>query len=144
MPSPDILASISSIVAGFGIAVLLFRVQREMQMAKEGEKVWIPGSDRMLIAAVALSLFFVLLPIISVHFSSEVSSRIPVACCAASLVLMTGYPLSILAHYRLIFSQNASGERSETEPAESTIIILTVLTAIIIGIVIIRVGQITL
>jgi len=55
------LMTVASIVAGFGVAVLVFRIQREA-----GLKVhWLPWADRLLIAATSVALGVVILPIIS-------------------------------------------------------------------------------
>lgn len=43
MVSEDTLVTVSSIVASFGSAVIVFRVQREMSM----ETKWVPWADRI-------------------------------------------------------------------------------------------------
>jgi hypothetical protein len=157
MPAQDVLASISSIVAGFGTAVLLFRIQRELYMDEKKQPQWVPGSDWMLIVAIGLSLLFVLLPITAINFSSTIGSRIPVASCAASLILMAGYPFAILAHYRLILYSNIengtpsigpeedqNNGRVRTEPAEAKVILVTGIVSVFVGVIILVFGQITL
>jgi hypothetical protein len=144
MFQPDVLVSISSIVAGFATAVLLLRIQREVQMAEKGKRSWIPGSDWLLIATIFASLFLVLLPVVAIKFSTDIGNRIPTAVCAGTLVVMGLYPFSILAHYRLIFGRNRSGERERTEPAEKLIVGIIATIALVVGILVLANGQITI
>ena len=50
MPNEETLATLSSIIAGFGAALLSFRFEREVTAQGEGEPSWIP-----LIAAILMS-----------------------------------------------------------------------------------------
>ena len=40
--SDSIAADIAAIIAGFGSAMLFFRIERELRMSEEGEVTWIP------------------------------------------------------------------------------------------------------
>jgi hypothetical protein len=42
MADPGTLSTIASIISAFGAAMLFFRIQRELQMRKSGERVWLP------------------------------------------------------------------------------------------------------
>ena len=46
----------ASTIAIFGSAMLVFRVQREMEMAGKGERNWIPWADWLLLGATITSL----------------------------------------------------------------------------------------
>lgn len=131
-------AGVAAIIAGFGSAVLVFRIQRESDMYKLGERTWIPWADRLLIASVVIALVFVLLPLIV--SPATASTRVPLfsrALLAASIILLAGYVFSILAHYRLIFGGEREGPRINPEPAEEAIVNLAIASASIVSITII-------
>ena len=45
------LANVASVIGAFGAAMLFFRIQRELQMRKAGERVWLPLADWLIFAA---------------------------------------------------------------------------------------------
>jgi hypothetical protein len=63
MADASSLATTASIIAAFGIAMLFFRIQRELGMAERGEINWIPWADWLLVGATAVSLLLVILPL---------------------------------------------------------------------------------
>src|SRR5436305_6921155 len=114
------LATIASIISGFGVAMLFFRIQRELYMHEKLEPNWIPWADRLLIAATAISLIFVILPLVAVQKPSVLTTRLPWAACSAAAIMVSGYIFGILAHYRLIFGKKrrlADLARDNPEPA---------------------------
>ena len=54
------LLTVASILAGFGCAMLFFRVQRELAMHDRNEIIWLPWADWLLIVATMLSLSVIL------------------------------------------------------------------------------------
>ena len=50
------LATVASIISAFGAAMLFFRIQRELDMKKQGERIWLPVADWLLVAATVVSL----------------------------------------------------------------------------------------
>jgi hypothetical protein len=106
----DTLMTVASIIAGFGVTVLMFRLQRELDISdkhwearrKSQEAVhtptWIPLADWLAISAVLVAL--VVLPL---FVSTGADITAPKAWCAVSVVLLAGYILCIFAHYRFIF-----------------------------------------
>ncbi|HEV7784948.1 MAG TPA: hypothetical protein VGQ28_06395, partial [Thermoanaerobaculia bacterium] len=124
------LGTIASVIAGFGGAMLLFRLQRELQVQKESEPLWIPWADRLLILATLIALLLVLLPLVATTNRPGVMAHLPAAGCTAALILMAGYIPAILAHYRLFFGAGRSGPRGNPEPAERVVVLLTVLIAL--------------
>lgn len=119
---PGTLITVASLVAGFSTSILVFRLQREIEMHSAGEITWLPWADRLILLAAILSLASVLL-IVSGLFPSD---AIKLASCAlaASLILTIGYVLAVLAHYRFILSFGRSGPRKNPEPAERVIVLL--------------------
>lgn len=101
----------ASIIAGFGVTVLMFRLQRELQISdknwesleRERMPTWIPPADYLVISAVLISLLFGVLPLLVTEVDPKQSPRLSVASCAAATVLLAGYIPSILAHYRFIY-----------------------------------------
>jgi len=124
------ITTIASIIAGFGAAMLFFRIQRELQMAENLERIWIPVSDVLLIGATLISLLLTLLPLmVIVPIPGFAPVRLARASCAASILLLAGYVPSILAHYRIILGARRRGPRDNPEPAERTLAALTVSVA---------------
>jgi hypothetical protein len=130
MVDDSILATIASIIAGFGAAMLTFRIQRELQMSGNNEVTWIPWADWLLIFATIFSLLLVIFPIVTVSSRSGILKSLPAAGCSAASIMVAGYIFGILAHYRLIFGRNRSGPRENPEPAEKIIVYLFVLFSI--------------
>lgn len=117
MADSGTLSTVASITSGFGVAMLFFRIQRELQMGKEGEPVWIPMADWLLVCATLVSLLLVILPLVALSAPEGLLLRLPSAACSASSILVAGYILSILAHYRLLFGRKRTGPRSEVNDA---------------------------
>jgi len=132
MADVGILGTIASVIAGFGGAMLLFRLQRELQAQKESEPTWLAWADRLLILATLTALLLVLLPLVATTNRPGVVAHLPAAGCAAALILMAGYIPAILAHYRLFLGAGRSGPRGNPEPAERVIVLLTVLIALVV------------
>lgn len=131
MPDSGTLATVAAITAGFGIAMLFFRIERELSMQRRAERIWVPWVDWLLIAATLCSVALVLLPLILFSDSELLGRRIPTAGCATASVGLGGYVLGILAHYRLLFARGASGPRHNPEPSEKAIVVITTLAALL-------------
>lgn len=127
---PGTIATVASIIAGFGVAMLFFRIQRELDMREQDETIWIPWADRLLIGATLISLILALLPVVAFHklpFFLAISS----AACAGSVVLVAGYVLAILAHYRLFLGRSRTGRRENPEPAERGVVYSSIALALL-------------
>ncbi|WP_155401825.1 hypothetical protein [Chromobacterium violaceum] len=129
-PDTGTLSTIASIIAAFGVAMLFFRIQRELQMQKRGELNWIPWADWLLLFASLLALLFVLLPLVAAHQTSWAYRFMPPSACAASIVLLAGYPIAILAHYQFIFAFGRTLPRVNPEPSEAAVVVSAVVIAI--------------
>jgi hypothetical protein len=125
------LGTIASVIAGFGGAMLLFRLQRELEMQRETEVQWIPWADRLLILATLIALLLVLLPLVATTNRPGLLAHLPAAGCAAALILMAGYILAVLAHYRLFLGAGRRGPRTNPEPAERAVVLATGLVALL-------------
>ena len=118
---PGAISTTASIISGFGVAMLFFRIQRELQMHEKDEPIWIPWADRLLIGATLISLLLALLPLVASRGFSF-AMRIATAACGGSIVLVAGYVLAILAHYRLLWGRGRIGPRHNPEPAERAVV----------------------
>jgi glucan phosphoethanolaminetransferase (alkaline phosphatase superfamily) len=119
------LANVASVTAAFGAAMLFFRIQRELHMNEKKETVWLPLADWLLVAATLICLLGVIVPI---AFNLRVT--IAAACAVASVILVAGYILGIMAHYRILFGQMRKGPRINPEPAERVVVWLTTVVAL--------------
>ena len=129
MADSGTLSTVASIIAGSELPCC-FRIQRELHMGARNETVWIPQADWLLIAATLISIVLVILPLVSLNLRDSPVGKVPYSACAASSVLLAGYVLSILAHYRLLFGRKRSGPRDNPEPAERVLVISTVIIAV--------------
>ena len=128
MPETSDLTTVAGIIAGFGVAMLFFRIQRELEMGKAGERVWIPWADWLIVIATLCSLLLVLLPLLILS-QNNIAKAVSTSACVASVVLLTGYVFAILAHYRLLFSCGRSGPRYNPEPSERILVFLSTIIA---------------
>lgn len=101
-------------------------------MAHEREVIWIPWADRLVVAATMAALTLNVFPSISGFVSEGMATALGMAAGSSAVVLLAGYVLAILAHYRLIFTGNRTGYRENPEPAERWITWVTSLTAVVI------------
>lgn len=136
IPDLSTLSTVASIISGFGVAMLFFRIQRELQMQEKDETIWIPAADWLLISATLMSLLLVIFPIVAVSKDASIAHNIASSACSASSILVAGYIFSILAHYRLLFGRHRTGPRDNPEPAEKTLVRLTIVIAAIVFIVV--------
>lgn len=129
------LATMAGLICAFGITVLGFGIQREIQMHQAGQPMWIPWCDRMLFFATEISILFVLLPLL-IHVRSFLwVGAVARAACAVALTLVVGYIPAVLAHYRLIFTRrDRLDPRTNPEAGERAVIYATVVLAIAAGI----------
>jgi hypothetical protein len=118
MRDPATLATVASIIAGFGAAMLAFRLEREVKAGDKGESMWIAWADWLLIAGTLLSLSLGLLPIISGVVPEPEQTALASAATSAAVILTFGYVPAILAHYRLLWGHHRRGHRTNPEPAE--------------------------
>src|SRR5262245_26818664 len=113
MQSSDLITA-ASIIAGFGVTVLMFRLQRELHISDENWRenkrtpTWIPPADYLVILAITISLLFGVLPLLMSPENTAASLRLPATAVAATTVLLTGYVPSILAHYHFVYWLNKS------------------------------------
>ena len=105
MPNQETLATVASIIAGFGAAMLAFRFEREAEGLEEGQTNWVPWADGLLIAAILICLLLVIFPIVSFAGPSASVEKLPQAACSVNCVLLSGYILAMLAplqaHFRM-------------------------------------------
>ena len=106
MNSSDLITA-ASLIAGFGVTVLMFRLQRELQISDENWKqpenlhptpTWLALADYLVIVAILISLLFAVVPLL---LSS--SLRLPRVASLSATILLAGYVPSILAHYRFLY-----------------------------------------
>ena len=127
-PDASTLARIASGIAAFGSAMIIFRMQREEQMRSEGERVWLPLADWLLVVPTLSCLLLIILPI-----SAGFPLRLPAAVAAASAVVVAGYLPSLLAHYRIVLGSERRGSRHNPEPIELVLVLITVVAALVVG-----------
>ena len=133
--SVDAVINVSALIAGFGMMMLYFRIERELKMRERGEPIWIPWADWLLISASVISLTAVILPLLLLdqHVASYLVEITKLAC-SISILFVVGYFFSILTHYRLIWGGGRKGPRQNPEPSEKVVIIITYIFAIMMSV----------
>lgn len=129
--SAEAYLTVASILAGFGVTVLMFRLQRELYVQEQHPEkpTWLAWADYLVLAAIALSLLLVVLPIVAHSQPPRWILRLAAGSCAAAAILLAAYPLAILDHYRIEIGKNREGYRVKGEPVERIIVIVAVLVA---------------
>jgi len=130
VPTAGSLLTVGSVIAGFGVAMLFFRIQRELHMHRKGERIWIPWADWLLTSATVLALLVILLPILLLGPETLVARSLATAAGSASVIMVSGYVFAILAHYRLIFGRKRKGSRENPEPAEAGVVVTSIILAV--------------
>ncbi len=84
--------TVACILSGFGIAVLMFRIQRELHMQErhpDSPKL-LAWADYLVIGSIALSLLFVVLPLVALPSPGKQALAFAAASCAAATILLAG------------------------------------------------------
>ena len=124
--------TVACILSGFGIAVLMFRIQRELHMQERhpDSPNWLAWADYLVIGSIALSLLLVVLPLVALPSPGKQALAFAAASCAAATILLAGYPPAILDHYRIEIGANRKGDRNKGEPIEKVLVLLTAFIAV--------------
>ncbi|MFZ0009763.1 MAG: hypothetical protein WAK94_16130 [Steroidobacteraceae bacterium] len=135
MSHADTLVTAASLIAGFGSAVIAFRLQRELDIEEKNEQRpphlreqhWFPASDWLIVASNIGALCFVVAPLVALDSPSPRMVRLASAACCAAAIMLAGYIPSILAHYR--FLVGLTKERSNPTFWEGAFLLCTVIGA---------------
>lgn len=135
MSQADTLVTAASLIAGFGSAVIAFRLQRELDIedkneerpAHRQEQHWFPASDWLIVASSLGALCLVVAPLVALDSPSRATVRLASAACCAAAIMLAGYIPSILAHYR--FFVGLTRDRSNPTLWEGIFIAVTVVGA---------------
>ena len=138
---PEGYLSVASILSGFGVTVLMFRIQRELDVRERHPDWpnWLARADYLILASIFVSLLLVVLPIVSIEDPGEVVLAFSAGSCAAAVVLLAAYPLAILDHYRIELGAKRKGKRNKGEPGETIIVIVGAAIAVVTALMIILV-----
>lgn len=122
----------AGVLLGVAVAILLFRLARELYMGEQGETVWFTFSDRLIVCAALLSLVVLVLALFGV--ASRLSATlVPRSATLAAVVFLLGYVPSILAHYRFIGGEGRPPQRDNPEPLERILVHSTSIVAMLVA-----------
>lgn len=137
MIDPGSIITAASIVAGFGVTVLMFRLQRELAISdanwrrrkQESTTVtdtatWLPLADLLVLVAVLMALLVGVAPLLMSASPSANDLSEAAAASAAATVLLAGYVPSILAHYNMLVGLDKT--RRNPQPLEAIFVLATV------------------
>jgi hypothetical protein len=124
--SGDLIAA-ATIIVGFGVTVIMFRVQRELWVQEQHPDwpSWLAWSDYLIIASVVLALFLAIVPLLAVSVMTSLVQALAAASCVAAVILQAGYIPAILAHYRIEIGRKRKGDRLKGEPAERRFVFIS-------------------
>lgn len=138
MSHPDTLVTAASIIAGFGAALIAFRLERELEIERRDQELpphrreghWFPASDWLLVISNVAALCFVVAPLVAIESPSPRTIRLTSAVCTATAIMLAGYIPSILAHYRFFYGLTKK-ERKNPTLLEAVFLSITVIAAIL-------------
>lgn len=130
--SSDLLTA-AAVIVGFGITVIMFRVQREIQVQEknegkpenEAERNWLAWSDYLILVSILLTTGLAIVPLLMLPQVSALTRSLAASACVAAFILQAGYVFGILAHYRIEIGRERKGPREKGEPAERLIVKLS-------------------
>jgi len=131
MNEPEAYLTVASILSGFGVTVLMFRVQRELEVREKHSDWpnWLAWADYLILGAIVLSLIFVVLPIVAISQPNKSILNLAAGSCGAAAILLAGYPFAILDHYRIEIGAKRGGNRVKGEPVERYVVIASAILA---------------
>jgi hypothetical protein len=137
MAHQDTLVTAASVIAGFGSALIAFRLQRELDIEQKNEEKpksqreehWFPASDWLLVISNVSALCFVVVPLVALDSPSRQVVHTCSAICAATAIMLAGYIPSILAHYHFFYG--LTKERTNPTFWEAIFIALTSVAAVV-------------
>ncbi len=118
------LVTVAGVMLGVGVAILLFRLARELYMGEQGERNWLAYSDRLVVGMCILTLVVLLLPVLGVE-SRRATVLLSRSAILGGFVMLLGWVLGILAHYRFIGGKGRPRQRDNPEPLERTVVLVT-------------------
>jgi hypothetical protein len=134
MSHEDTLVTAASLIAGFGSAVIVFRLELDIEEKnmerpiRQEEDHWIPASDWLIVASSICALSLVVAPLVAIKSPSVGTVRLASAVCSAAAIMLAGYIPSILTHYRFIYE--LSKVRKNSTFWEAVFLSLTVVAAL--------------
>ncbi len=136
---PQPFLTVASILTGFSISVLMFRIQRELRVREQHPHWpnWLAWADYLIIAAITLSILGVIVPLIAVPAPTRLIYSVAAGSCTAASLLLLGYPFAILDHYRIEIGawRTKRGEpaqvRHKGEPIERAVVTAAAIAAAI-------------
>jgi peptidoglycan biosynthesis protein MviN/MurJ (putative lipid II flippase) len=140
MRSPQPYLTVASILSGFSISVLMFRLQRELGVRERHPDWpnWLAWADYLVLATIVLSVLLVVVPLVAFSEPTEFVFSIAAGTCAATSLLLLAYPFAILDHYGIEIggwrrkpSDNVE-IRHKGEPIERIVVILASLIAALV------------
>jgi peptidoglycan biosynthesis protein MviN/MurJ (putative lipid II flippase) len=140
MRSPQPYLTVASILSGFSISVLMFRLQRELGVRERHPDWpnWLAWADYLVLATIVLSVLLVVVPLVAFSEPTEFVFSIAAGTCAATSLLLLAYPFAILDHYGIEIGgwrRKASDNveiRHKGEPIERMVVILASLIAVLV------------
>src|ERR1043165_5789430 len=125
--TPGDLISAAAIIVGFGVTVIMFRVQRELFVLETLRRtpLWLSWADYLILSSVTLAVFGVIVPMLAFGNRYRILVSTAAGICVAAVILQAGFIPSILAHYRIELGARREGPRDKGEPIERAFVITT-------------------
>jgi len=114
IPSSDLIA-VATIIVGFGVTVIMFRVQRELWVRDKHPDWpnWLAWADWLILVSVALAVFFVVTPLLAFPIVTKWREALAAGSSVSAILLQVGYIPAILAHYRIEVGTQRTGAREK-------------------------------
>ncbi len=114
---------VAAVILGFQLVAFSWRIAREIEMWKEGEPIWFPLADWLMLVSWATLVIGVFIIPVVIEFE-----RWAKLAFGTSLVFMVGYPFALLGHYSL-FRKTGRPRIVPYAPIEERAIVVAFLAA---------------
>lgn len=133
--APSDLIAIAAMIFGFGIVVIMFRVQRELWVRESHSEwpLWTSWADWLILWSVPLGCLTIL-SLLAFPGLRPVTA-LAAALCGSAVILQVGYIPAIMAHYRIFFGKRRRADdvpREAGEPAERVFVLLAAVVAVLV------------
>ena len=117
----------AAVLIGFQFTVFGWRLQREMGMANDNKRIWLPPAEYLNLTSLLCTASIFVLPMLRLAGIDRAQHLFGLA-----IILLAGYPFALAGHYGILLNAGRNGTPARyAHPQELTVIASTVLVAVL-------------